>query len=87
MISRRLSCGKSKDIPETERIADAPGDAALAVDAFEVAHQKGAKVDPGCEARTAHLACVELCAEVLRVPIEGFVVRLPIQLAIERVAL
>jgi hypothetical protein len=62
MIRRGTVQAHTEEVPQRERVGRAPRDAPLRIEAFEIADQQQAEIDPGRQARAAHRVGIELGA-------------------------
>ena len=84
MIGRGFVELDGEKAPQRDRIGQAPSDAALAVDAFEVADQQAAEVAAGRQRGTAHVRRVELLAALFGEVVEAVLVEQLVEPAIKR---
>ena len=61
----------AEEAPQAERIGDGQGNAALGVDAEQVAQQQQPEVDAGCQRGASHALGVERTAELLDIRVKA----------------
>jgi hypothetical protein len=70
-VGRRLTQRNPQELPQAETVGAPPGDAALTIDPFEVAHQQHAEVDPWRNRRLPALFL--LCVVPLATPLDPMI--------------
>jgi hypothetical protein len=85
VIRRRLNQRDAEEVAQRQRIRRTPRDAALRVDALEVANQQQADIDPRRQPRSAHLLGVERRTLRFREVVKSTLTQQLIQSRVERV--
>jgi len=86
VVRRRVGQGVTQKLPHADRVRHSPGNAALRVDAFKVAHQQHSEVDSRRQGRAANRLGVELLTHTLDKPIEATPTQDLVQPAVEGMA-
>ena len=84
VVRGRLVQLDAQEAPQRQRVGEAPPDAALRVDAFEVADQQAAKVQTRRQRRPSHLGCVELLTAAFDEGVEAVLVEQRVKPLVER---
>jgi hypothetical protein len=84
VIRRRLRDPHAYELPQRQRIGQAPRDAALTIDSFEIADRQRTKIDAGDQAWATHRRRVEPAAKALHKRVKFLCIQKLVQALIER---
>src|ERR1035438_5816157 len=84
MIGCILIQRDAQKAPQTQRVLQPPGDAALSLDPLEIPDHQRAEIDPRRQSMRTQLVGIKPCAQLLDERVESLAVKNLVQASVER---